>query len=65
MSMAVAYECPTTSAGATMEDAGLGDSSAALVLEVAEGDHLAGRHHRPVTSLAGGSMHSPLGEFDE
>ena len=55
MSMAVAYECPTTNDRATMEDAGLGDSSAALVLEVAEGDH---RQTPPSRYKPGGGKHA-------
>ena len=38
-----------------MEDAVMGDSTATLVLQVGEGEHLTGSHHRPVKALARGN----------
>ena len=38
-------------AQATMEDTVVGDSTATLILQVSQGEELAGRHHRTVTAL--------------
>ena len=39
---------------ATMEDTVVGDSTATLILQVSQGEELAGRHYCPVTALEGG-----------
>ena len=41
---------------ATMEDAVLGDPAATVILQVSQGEQLAGRHHSTVTALQGQAL---------